>query len=753
MNVRPRPATFAPVASPDDPPCELLREIGAGAYGTVHLAREGGGLVAVKFCRRPADPAGAESFERERRGVRERLRLPPNDGLVRVLRLVEDPDGAWFRYSMELADSEDGSSDVENYRPKTLASVLDAEVALPLRDCIDLGLRLAGALRFLQSHHLVHRDVKPSNVLWVRGRPVLADVGLLRDVREAASLVGTPGYAPPEPPGTPEGDVYGLGRTLWRAATGRAPDEAALVPCAEADVDAPFYWRFLAVLQRACAADPARRYRSAKALRRDLLRLRAAVRIASVPRWLFGAAAAAILLAAGFGAATLLRPAAPPPEVPSPAAPAPAAPAPEVSEPASSEQAPMLPPEAAADIVEQFEKNFRGVSNFVERMMQPVPSDRNRDSGTTQADATPEPPVPSAKSRLPVFDIPVELQPTAPETLSRFKARMRLRLPERDADQVEALLALERLPGEDWPLAAWRQMDPQDRTAIEDALRRIPAFFEPETLDALRRGYRDLFAAVAARADAGVFGPGQAGGWAAKMAGVLDAATTNALASGDVEALLAAPPLPRAGAGRPAWTGTDDDLWRDFPMDWTGEDTLSGEHLVHGTCEADSLSFDFVRTGDVWRVSPSRFHAWVPWADIVKKPPPGKYHRRNLRRWCELFADFAAGARAEAEKPSTTASADRTRDERAGELVDAACHGIFRLADVPTEFGPDESRLLFEYQGYWNNERKKGDWKHAPHFEERPAPSTSDRNSRKGRTVSFDRFDKELYDSMLQDAE
>ena len=190
-----------------DPRCELLREIGAGAYGTVHLARLGAAFVAVKRCDRPADPAAAAAFLRELRGVRDYVRLPPHEGLVRVLRLVEDPGGAWFWYAMELADREDGSSadglsaaGADAYRPRTLASVLDAEVALPLRECVDLGLRLAGALAFLQSRHLAHRDVKPSNVLFVRGRPVLADIGLVRDVpalSRAARLTASAGD--PEP--------------------------------------------------------------------------------------------------------------------------------------------------------------------------------------------------------------------------------------------------------------------------------------------------------------------------------------------------------------------------------------------------------------------------------------------------------------------------------------------------------------------------------------------------------------------------
>lgn len=628
----PRPFSLA-----SDPRCELLRPIGAGAYGTVHLARLGAAFVAVKRCDRPADPAAAAAFLRELRGVRDYVRLPPHEGLVRVLRLVEDPGGAWFWYAMELADREDGSSadglsaaGADAYRPRTLASVLDAEVALPLRDCIELGLRLSGALAFLQSRHLAHRDVKPSNVLFVRGRPVLADIGLVRDVREAASLVGTPGYAPPEAPGTPEGDVYGLGRTLWRAATGRGPGEAASAPCAEADVDAPLYWRFLSILQRACSEDPARRHRSAKALRRDLLRLRAAVRLASVPLWLRVAAAATALFAAGFATATLLRP-------------APPAPAP-VAGTGAEEDA----PHARADAVAE------------------------------------------------------------------------LRLPESDAEQVEELLALERLPGEDWPLAAFRRMAPADRAEIEAFLRRLPAFFEPETLDAFRRGYRDLLAAVSARADAGIFGSGSAGGWAAKVAGALDAATTNALAAGDVEALLAAPPLARAGAGEPAWSGSDDDLWRDFRLHWTGEDSLWAVHRHRGDRPPDILSYGLVRTGGVWRVSPEGFGDWVPWADIVDQAPPDRQHRRNLRLWAEIFADFAAGARAEAEKPSTTAYADERRDKRAADFLAGALHGIsVRLRQVPDEILLSGSYLLFEYNGYWNTERKKGDWKHSAYMEKR----------------------------------
>ncbi len=260
-----------------------------------------------------------------------------------------------------------------------------------------------------------------------------------------------------------------------------------------------------------------------------------------------------------------------------------------------------------------------------------------------------------------------------------------------------------------------------DRAEIEAFLRRLPAFFEPETFDALRRGYRDLFAAIAARADAGIFGSGNAGGWAAKIAGALDAATTNTLAAGDLGALLAAPALPRAGAGQPAWSGSDDELWRDFRLSWTGEDSMTASHRISGSRTSDDLSVGLVRTGGVWRISGSIFRGWVPWADVVAQSRPDRQHRRNLRLWSEIFADFAAGARTEAESPSTTAYADGRRDERAAELVAGALHGISRLGQLPDEVLLTGSYLLGEYQGYWNTERKKGDWKHSDYMEKRLA--------------------------------
>ena len=254
------------------------REIGRGEYGVVYLAKYLGTYYALKVVRHPgnADASHADAYARELRGVRLVMGLPKIDGLVRIHDFAQKSDGSEFAYVMDLADPEReevGPFD-DNYRPRTLASVIDAEIALPLNECLDIGIRIASVLVALQRLHVIHRDIKPGNILFVRGKAVLADIGLAIDVRDATSIVGTPGYAPPERQGSPAGDVFGLGKTLYRISTGRQPSEEGLPPCTEADIDAPYFWKWMTILSKATSRDPARRYRSAKGLLRDLRRLR-----------------------------------------------------------------------------------------------------------------------------------------------------------------------------------------------------------------------------------------------------------------------------------------------------------------------------------------------------------------------------------------------------------------------------------------------------------------------------------------------
>ena len=251
----------------------LVREIGHGAYGVVYLAvAPDGECAAVKVCRRDAvDP---ERYSRELRGAKLYCAVPQKEGLVRMRAFAETEWG--FYAVMDLADDEFGRIEVpiESYRPKTLASVIKGEKALPLKECVNLAIFLARGLAALQLHHLLHRDIKPANVLYINGRPVLSDPGLVVDESEAASFVGTPGYVPPEKFTDAASDVYSLGLTLKAASFGRQIEDIDKGPAAEADTGAksfPAWWR---ILNKATDPTPSRRYQSAKALLKDLKSLR-----------------------------------------------------------------------------------------------------------------------------------------------------------------------------------------------------------------------------------------------------------------------------------------------------------------------------------------------------------------------------------------------------------------------------------------------------------------------------------------------
>lgn len=274
----------------------LQQEIGRGAYGTVYLASApGGGRVAVKVCRR--EDIGDERFERELRGAKLYRAIPPQEGLVRMLELAEEPWG--FFAVMELADDEfgQGLSGSGAYRPKTLASVIAGEKALPLGECVKLGVTLAKGLAALQRHHLLHRDIKPGNVIYVGGRPVLSDPGLVVEEAAAASLVGTPGYVPPESFTAASGDVYSLGLTLKAASFGRKIEDLDKGPALEADTGSRFFPAWWRILNKATDPTPSRRYQSAKALLKDLKSLRCRMS-ASNWSWLRMASIGVLIVAA-----------------------------------------------------------------------------------------------------------------------------------------------------------------------------------------------------------------------------------------------------------------------------------------------------------------------------------------------------------------------------------------------------------------------------------------------------------------------
>ncbi|RMG14432.1 MAG: FHA domain-containing protein [Planctomycetota bacterium] len=258
------------------PGVEVIRHLGEGASGSVFEARLPDGTpVALKLLAADADEVTRRRFEREAE-LRDRLEHP---AIARVLRLARL--GGRPCLLRELVPG------------RSLANRL-AEGPLSWVEALELGVTVAGALAHAHERGVVHRDVKPQNIILdERGRrPTLIDFDLalrsptatseeLTRLTRTGEGLGTLSYLAPEQltqahAVDPRADVYGLGLTLYHAVTGQrpfadVPPEEFLEALARRG---PAPLRSLAprlpssaceALERAYAPTPADRYPSARA--------------------------------------------------------------------------------------------------------------------------------------------------------------------------------------------------------------------------------------------------------------------------------------------------------------------------------------------------------------------------------------------------------------------------------------------------------------------------------------------------------
>jgi serine/threonine protein kinase/ABC-type branched-subunit amino acid transport system substrate-binding protein len=198
----------------------LLGRLGAGGMGVVYLARTpGGALVALKvlLAEYAEEPGFKERFRREV-AVARRVHSP---WAVPLVDADPDADAPWLATAFVPGPS--------------LGEAVAAHGPLAEHGVRLLGARLAEALGEVHRAGLVHRDLKPGNVLIAHDGPRLIDFGIARAPEDTALtatglVVGTPGYLSPEQATGPGGDgigpasdVFSLGCVLAFAATGRAP--------------------------------------------------------------------------------------------------------------------------------------------------------------------------------------------------------------------------------------------------------------------------------------------------------------------------------------------------------------------------------------------------------------------------------------------------------------------------------------------------------------------------------------------------
>jgi len=198
-----------------------LVQIGVGGFSTVYRAHQGrfGRTVALKVLHgRLTDDDARRRFERECRAAGAASTHP---NVVTVLDAGQSSDGRPY-IAMELMEGGSLADRLADWGPLALDEVLD------------IGVKIAGALGAVHAAGLLHRDIKPQNILVSDlGEPALADFGISAVVRGPGATAGTaaltPLHAPPEVlEGDPTGvasDVYSLGSTLFTLLAGRAPFE------------------------------------------------------------------------------------------------------------------------------------------------------------------------------------------------------------------------------------------------------------------------------------------------------------------------------------------------------------------------------------------------------------------------------------------------------------------------------------------------------------------------------------------------
>jgi Protein kinase domain len=206
---------------PGDPqwagPYRLLGRLGSGGMGQVFLGRSAGGRpVAVKVIR--PDLAGDVNFRaRFRQEVSAARKV---SGLYTALVVDADPDGQmpWLATAYVPGPS--------------LADAVASHGQLPAETVLALAAGLAEGLHAIHAAGLVHRDMKPSNVLLADDGPRVIDFGISRAVEASAlthtgAVVGSPGFMSPEQAVGhevgPQSDMFSLGAVLTFAATGEGP--------------------------------------------------------------------------------------------------------------------------------------------------------------------------------------------------------------------------------------------------------------------------------------------------------------------------------------------------------------------------------------------------------------------------------------------------------------------------------------------------------------------------------------------------
>ena len=207
----------------------IVREIGHGGFGRVYLAKSADGrLYALKRVY-TSDPS---YYKKEIKSLKLYGGLIAKSNIKNIIPILDvRTTDSEVEYLMPLADGMNADSPFEqSWEPTTLTKLVQARYdsggTFTAEEAVGIFKPLIEAVSALNNSGVIHRDIKPDNILFIDGQPYIADIGLLREDTASASSVGTPVYAPPswysKNNGNP--DMWGIATTLYFFLSGNSPD-------------------------------------------------------------------------------------------------------------------------------------------------------------------------------------------------------------------------------------------------------------------------------------------------------------------------------------------------------------------------------------------------------------------------------------------------------------------------------------------------------------------------------------------------